>query len=391
MRTRVLLLACVGGAALVVIGSSLALLRSGPAARSGSPTATHKTLYVSTAGADSGSCTAADPCASLTRAYQAAAPGDTIQIATGEYPDQSITGSSGSPAKVMRPAPGAQVSISSVEAHASWFELRGVTITGGVAAWSDSNHATFRNDHIGSRIYIAGARNFSLIGGDVGPYIDGPSWITHDNGVPPQNVLIQGVHFHDFTVSDPSIHSECMLVIAGNGITFDGDTWTNCAVFDLSFGYCCSSPASPTNVTVENNFFGRALSGAGTPVEFNSNLEPANYSLLYNSADGPFVLDQGQSTFSNVRVVGNVMPGTGCGRARWSYNVVTGIRCAGVRNKLVRNLGFVDPAAGDFHLTRTSPARHAGARTGYPLRDIDGHKRPHGRRVDAGAAQFVSH
>jgi hypothetical protein len=179
-----------------------------------------------------------------------------------------------------------------------------------------------------------------------------------------------------------------MLVIAGNGLTFDGDSWTNCAIFDISFGYCCSSPAPPTNVTIENNFFGGSIQDqAGTTLQFNTNLNPVNYTIRYNSSGGGgFVLDQGQTTFQNVVAIGNAEPGPyNCGRVQWSYNVFTGNNCAGTSNKLVSSLGFVNPGGGDFHLVAGAPEINAGDPSNYPATDFDGQARPMGGAPDAGA------
>jgi chitodextrinase len=357
-------------------------------AATGACSASGANWYLSPTGSDLNPCTQQQPCASIQRAYNLASPGQVVELAGGSYPGQSVSGSrSSGPSVIFRPASGAAVTIASIDMYADWIEIRDVTVNG-LATWGTSDHATFRNVNDHSRIYIAGSSNLSIIGGSVGPYVDAQSWLTHDNGVIPTNILIQGVHFHDFTVSNSTIHTECMLVIAGNGLTFDGDTWTNCAIFDLSFGYCCSSPAQPTNVTIENNFFGTSIQDtAGTTLQFNTNLNPVNYSIRYNSSGGGgFVLDQGQSTFQNVTAIGNAEPGPyNCGRVQWSYNVFTGNNCAGTGNKVVSSLGFLNPGAGDFHLVAGAPEINAGDPSSYPATDWDGQARPMGGAPDAGA------
>ncbi|HNB55146.1 MAG TPA: choice-of-anchor Q domain-containing protein, partial [Anaerolineales bacterium] len=50
---------------------------------------------------------------------------------------------------------------------------------------------------------------------------------------------------------------------------------------------------------------------------------------------------------------------------------------------------FADPAANDFHLLETSPARDAGDCTHAPTTDFDGDPRPQGSGCDIGADEFV--
>ncbi|MEO8191215.1 MAG: FG-GAP-like repeat-containing protein [Acidobacteriota bacterium] len=49
---------------------------------------------------------------------------------------------------------------------------------------------------------------------------------------------------------------------------------------------------------------------------------------------------------------------------------------------------FVNPPAGDYHLTGTSPAIDLGAAASAPLSDLDGRRRPVGAGWDAGAYEF---
>ena len=71
-------------------------------------------LYLSPAGSDAGSCSAAAPCATLQRAFALAQPGQTVELAGGTYPSQTLGRSqkSGTAHVVFRPAAGAQVSFS---------------------------------------------------------------------------------------------------------------------------------------------------------------------------------------------------------------------------------------------------------------------------------------
>lgn len=375
--------------AVVVLGGLVlsGCLSSGAPAAQGAAQPTPPTRFVSPTGDDTASCTRNAPCLSLDRAYDVARPGEVVEIADGTYGEQLITGTKAAPCVKLQPAKGAHVTLQYLRVDADRLEVRDLAIATDLGVYSESDFATLRNMNLGARLYIAGPRDLKIIGGDVGPFVDGPSWVTAENGKVPQRVLIQGVHFHDFTISAPGMHSECMLVIAGDGLTFRGNRFTRCSIYDLSFGYCCDSPAPPTNVIVENNFFAAGVSDAATSLHMNGNLPAVNYVIRNNSATGPMVLDGGQATFVNIKVIGNAMPigQWGCGRAIFEYNVFTGSRCPGKRNKLARDLGFANAAAGDYHLKQTSPAREAGSPVSYPSLDIDGQKRPMGKKPDAGA------
>jgi chitodextrinase len=353
------------------------------------PPAGSADLFVSPLGSDANDCRAATPCLSLDRAYDVALPGAVVEVAGGLYGDQVLSGTKTAPGVLIRPATGERVVLGDITISADRVELRDLASRGGLEVFGASDFATARNLDLTGKIYVAGARDLSIIGGDVGPSPDAPAWVTHDGNLVPERLLIEGVRFHDFTASSEIVHTECLLVIAGDGLVFRGNTWTNCAVFDLSFGYCCESPRPPTNVLIENNFFGPSVSGGAYTLHFNTNLPAANFTIRNNSAGGPILLDQSQAVFLNVNAVGNALPSSGCGRATWTYNVFTGSACPGIANKVVSSHGFVDPAGGDFHITADSPLRDAGSPTDFAPLDFDGELRPFGDAPDSGADEFV--
>ena len=72
-------------------------------------------LHLSPGGSDSGACTAAAPCRSLSRAYKLATPGQTVEMAAGTYSDTSLSLDSSKTSSadvVFQPAAGATVTIS---------------------------------------------------------------------------------------------------------------------------------------------------------------------------------------------------------------------------------------------------------------------------------------
>src|SRR5262245_19962873 len=69
----------VSGLALVTLGVSLLMLDLSAGLAAG------KTLYVKTSGKDTASCTATDPCKTISHAVAVAAAGDTISVGAGTF------------------------------------------------------------------------------------------------------------------------------------------------------------------------------------------------------------------------------------------------------------------------------------------------------------------
>jgi hypothetical protein len=89
---------------------------------------------------------------------------------------------------------------------------------------------------------------------------------------------------------------------------------------------------------------------------------------------------------ANAQVFDNIVAGTPErtleGPATNFFNNLTGSVAA---------TGFVNPAAGNYHLTASSPAVDAGRASGiFPAFDYDGTSRPQGSKTDLGAYEFVS-
>jgi hypothetical protein len=338
----------------------------------------------------------------LQRGYDAAAAGGVVELAAGSYPSQSVSGSKAAPGVVFRPAAGASVSLGYLQIHASNLELRGMNVDS-YDVYADSNGFTARG--LVSGVFgIWGSSNTSIIGGSVGPsYTPGgsspPVYITYGNNgtVAPSNLLIDGVAFHDFRRGSVADHMECIMVIGGDGITIRNSTFNRCDIFDIFFTQW-AGPNPPTNVLLENNFFGATTTdgqpgGTSLSVQLSSHMNVAkNFTLRNNSFAMPLGID---SPVSNVTITGNAMAYSGCvSGVSYSYNVIQdnlGGHCSASDTVVSGNrydvdqLGFVDPANGDLHLKSTSPAIDKGNPSNYPTSDIDGQTRPLGNAPDAGA------
>jgi hypothetical protein len=400
--------------------SAKATLTTTTSACSPPPPSGSADVYLSPNGSDSNPCTQTQPCRSFNRGYHAAPNGGIVEAAGGYYGCDSISADSSKTATVVfRPAAGATVwTTCELSISASHLEFDDMKIDG---IRSDSaNYLTLRRVDVtcldqppfqmwagkcsAGLFLFAPLSNFSMYGGSVGP-----TWDDDHDGAPGQsqvginlnggsnvsrNLLFDGVRFHDNRRIDNLQHTSCLMLGGGNGVTIRNSKFQNCAIFDLFVTWWnFVSPQYPpaTNILLENNFFAAAVAGCSTctagyfSVEF-ADYPPvwANVTIRNNSAVQAmnFV-----GSHSNFVVTGNAMPqlGYSCkSDITYSYNVVTGGTC-GTSDKLVSDLGFVNPAGGDYHLLAGSPAIDAGNPNNYPTTDIDGQARPMGPRPDAGA------
>jgi hypothetical protein len=165
-------------------------------------------------------------------------------------------------------------------------------------------------------------------------------------------------------------------------------------------------------VTIENNVFGHStdtgredswhyygfvFSGAlaydGAPLN--------GFRVRYNT------FEQAVSLVSSLRAtnsefVGNLGGGWDC-IAGMTYRYNVGEKCSSTDKAVspayscgrpacgaprTARVGWVNPAANDFHLRASSPAINAGDPNDHPKRDKDGRPRPAGARPDAGAYEF---
>jgi hypothetical protein len=345
-------------------------------------------LYLSPAGNDGAACTRSAPCATLDHAYHVARPGAQVLLAGGTYPRQDVSGdpSKTSPQDVVfRPAPGARVTLADLNVKARHLEIRNMTVNEFWTTDVYSQDVTMRNI-VAYGFIINSSRDVRVIGGSYGPKVDDkPQVAAWPDNVEPRNILIDGVTFHDYTRSSDSVHTECLQFGAGDGLILRNSRFRHCDIMNVHFGHWGSTP-DPRNIVVENNFFSTSTDAAGDETYYSLMLRGAwNNSLIRNnSATQPMIVNSYGGGAKNIRMIGNVAPGSPCDdRVTYSHNVWVGRKC-GATDKNVASLGFVDPAKFDLHLRADSPAVGAGDPKSFPARDIDGQRRPMGA-VDAGA------
>jgi hypothetical protein len=360
-------------------------------------------LFVSSGGSDSGRCDAAHPCKTLQRAYNVAQPGEGVDVLSGSYPDQEISGNNRGPSVVFAPSPGANVQLGWLYIHADNVELRDFTAGGWVAYW-DSDGFTARNLTI-HHFEIYGASNLRVLGGSVGPsYTPGestpPNYISWGNGtVEPKNILIDGVRFHDFRRGFAADHMECMMVSGGDGITIRDSWFTRCDIFDIYFTQW-SGPGPPHDITLENNIFDVSTSDSqpgdtSLAVWFGDHMDSfKNITVRYNTALQEIGI--GENPKQNVSFVGNLapLPARSCDSAiHYSHNVwflswTQPAKCVSSDVAVhTADPGFVDEAHLDLRLKRGSIAIGRGDPRNHPARDIFGHRRPRRGAPDAGAIE----
>jgi|GEM_PF-2018935 len=366
-------------------------------------------FYLSPSGSDANPCTAAKPCKTLNRAYKLAQPGNTVEMAAGTYGDTSLSLDSTKTSTqdvLFRPAAGATVTIApELHVYARHLELRGLHLASKLWIESSAVDVTMRNDSLKNfDLYSNGtqsSREISFIGGSVGPSADENSRIASNGtstSASPEDILIEGVDFHDFTLSPGSgAHVECLQVWAVNGLTIRNSSFRNCEVFDIFLQKLPGgAAATPSNILIENNFFDCCRSGyysirfgdhAGTSWK---NVTIRNNSLNKEINPDPSV------PYSNVKILSNVGPAV----KFWSgstgnlepkpagievdHNVWYSGSKVGPNDKVAPS-GFLNPAALDFHLKAGAAAIDAGDPVNFPARDIDGDARPAGAAPDAGA------
>jgi chitodextrinase len=354
-------------------------------------------LALSASGSDTSACTQTAPCKTFDRAYAVAQAGQTVDVAAGEYGDQTINGTkSGKVTFKLDP----NTHLVDLTVHADNVEVQGGRIDDVSAQWDSSNFVSRDTDR---GVFGAwGSDNASFIGGDAGPsYAAGKDlakiWISfgNNNTKEPTNTLIDGVYIHDFRRGYDGDHPECIFIVGGNGITIRNSRFERCDVFSIFAGTPWFGSGLPPmrNVTIENNFFDSSTldgqyGGTNYSIRFASDWSQfQNFRIAYNSAKQTMALGSDSIPKSNFTFVGNIMPNTAClGGATYRYNVFTGQTCSST-DKAVSSPGFVAPNATspDLHLLATSPAINAGDPGSYPTGDIDGNARPMGGAPDAGA------
>jgi hypothetical protein len=358
-------------------------------------------LVVRTDGSDSNACTLRAPCLSFDRAYRAARPGQVVEVAAGTYGAQRIFDD---PAKngaiqqvVIRPAAGASVTIGDLVNFASNVRYQGFTITPGQGQPDiREGHDVTVQDVRATNFYVQGPTlNVTFRGGDYGPFAScggGTHIKTRTRGgddpnpaAQPKNTVIEGVYFHDYTVPDscPDAHLDCLHIFYHQQLTIRNSRFIRCRHYGILLG--SNGAGAPENDLIENNFFG-AAEVAGFALR--GGLDEFFDGLIVRYNSGDYITPQSrQAQLANVKWYANVSGlAPPCREGiDYRYNVAPDGSCG--RTDVRAATGFVNPAAGDYHLRPRSAAIGRGNPRDFPRIDIDRQSRPRPRKgsPDAGA------
>lgn len=419
-RTRIRRLA----ALLAVLAGSLVFAVVAHQSASGGTAEVVKppSLYVSPTGNDSGRCTREAPCASWNRAYQIASAGSVIEVAGGRYPGQLIrpraslrdlrpgcSFANTGQCVVFQPAGGATVSISErLEIRGSSVWVRGtatpssgtptpdrrysIKVAGYVDTEADSDST--RPDHVlvegvdstSFGVFNVDTATFRDL--DVGPatvgadcrIVEGPGFenkigLAGDVNVVPRNIVLDGLFVHNQNRNPDGEASDChfggLFLVTANGLVLRNSAFSQNAVYNIQVQNF-EGPA-PRNIRLENNIFGCPVNWLYEPggdtrcdnqadIQFNTAAPIDNWLLRFNS----FASGIGQyvdgTTYSNVRILGNVggRPSECYAGMSFVHNTWIGGSCSRTDTRVSRS-PFVSttPGAEDFRLVRG--ARAAGS------------------------------
>ena len=215
---------------ILVLALALILISSASPRR----TANAPTLFVRVSGSDAGRCTRAAPCASLARAYALARPRTIVRVGGGRYGAQTIESrpALARPRVIFQPARGARVTVSGeLRIRASHLELQRMTLDD-LELPREANDVVFRNIR-NHGVWMQGPSNIAFFGGEVSCGVCPFHSHLDDGGPPdfrpPRNILFDGVSFHDWQAASAGQHTECLQILAGNGITIRNSVFRNCA------------------------------------------------------------------------------------------------------------------------------------------------------------------
>lgn len=165
-------------------------------------------------------------------------------------------------------------------------ELRGlITINKELTVlWGSDNWLVTRVK--AANIRLQSVAGVTVRNSEFGPYVDQVATINKaGNGAPaPRDILIDTAYFHDYLISDPVKHAECMQIwpTGATNITLRNVWMRNCT----DFGVLVKAP-STTNVVFESVSIDKPMPGTVATVECNPNCARGGTSLRFSSYEYP--------------------------------------------------------------------------------------------------------
>ena len=308
---RILLVAAV--AVVAVACAAVLALRGGDDHAPAPPRPPTHPLTIAPGGTDDGVCGPRSPCATFSRAFAVARPGDVVDVRPGSYEAQLLSPdgrpSTSKPVVFAGPPQGGATIDGELEVGAHAVEFRDLTVRG-VIAHPGADHVTLRRIRNQAGLFITSASNISVIGGSVGPGVNFSPEIKAAEGsrIPPRNILIDGVTFHDWTRTEADAHVDCLHVLSVDGLVIRRSRFVRCEAFNLLFtSYGLAGP--PRNVVVEDSDFSCCRSGYYSISLGTAGANFRNFVIRRNRANKDFSVDEGTTRpGANIRFEGNHVP-----------------------------------------------------------------------------------
>jgi hypothetical protein len=364
--------------------------------------------YLSPTGNDSNPCTQAQPCYTMNRAYHAASPGDTVEIAAGTYsgsgdifPDFTKTSSVD---VLFRPAPGATATFTEqLQTGGSHMTIDGSTgklnIGTVEVGYPDDGSKPYADDITLANVNFGYGQSQILKASNVLVHnVDfGGSWTgsacrdgtdalrfndprgTNGDADDPFNITVEDSRMHDICVrSGQDDHPDCVAMSAGHNITFRRNKIWSCGT--QGFYTVSELGGNIHDVLVENNMIGSCdTPGDASDCYYSVHIREgtANLTFRYNSIATNVPGGINVQGTTNTIMYGNTGDGpSGCSNATYSYNVWIDVKCSST--DVQADPMFLSSVVGpnyDLHLKAGSPAIGRGDASKFPSTDFDGQTR----------------
>jgi hypothetical protein len=366
-------------------------------------------IFISPSGNDNNNCTSSSPCRTLGRAYAAAATGNTILIANGSYPGDTLTGTK---TVTLRVASGGTATLTNTLVL---YDASNITVYGPIdtSPAYDINSAYYglKSDGCSSNLefHDISGRTFDIDGSSDNIRIYGGSWggytVTPEagdsviagwgptynsnrcgDGGTVTNILVDGTRFHDVLFTDSSTwggaHPDCLESYGfTNGVTVRNSTFERCG--NTFIGWYTDF-GSNFNLVIENNLFHDVTRSTyygiqigakpgfdcgGMVFRYNT-YDPNNPNAAYPHAPPLINCPSGQQIYGNIFRQGEGNPNGTCGVGTWAYNVwEIGPTCGS--NSVSGQAGFVARGT-DYHLDAGAFAIGKGDPSRFPSADFEG-------------------
>jgi hypothetical protein len=367
--------------------------------------------YVSPSGSDNSHCTDTSPCRSFSRAFTVVPSGGAVEVASGYYGCEEIRGTKSADVTFVAASGASPTTTCEQYISATHIAFTGVDFDG-LRMAQTASYVTLRNVNVTCQDQapytlwdgkcsagIFGApSHFLMQGGSVGPTYDNASTSPGNSqiGIPygggpyeARNILFDGVRFHDNRIAHLGIHSECLMLGGGKGVTIRNSRFDHCSIFDVFvtwWNFVSPQYPMPSNILLENNWFFDTLDHNYSILFSDHITQYTNVTVRYNSFTGGLGITNVAKT--NFNVIANVGPLAGyeCAAAvNYAYNVWDRAKCGPTDRGAPSN--YVDPGGYNLRLKPDAVAINHGDPKNFPRHDIFGQRRPKGKRPDAGAVE----